>query len=108
MKKQLSTYPLRLPTSLKAAVAELSRADGTSINQFVTTAVAEKVSALRTADFFATRAAQADIEAARRLLRRSGGQVPAPEDRLDQTAVADDEGREGRYRFPKGRKKTPT
>ena len=48
MKKQLSTYPLRLPASLKAAVAELSKADGTSINQFVTTAVAEKVSALKT------------------------------------------------------------
>lgn len=103
MKKQLSTYPLRLPTSLKTAVAELSRADGTSINQFVTTAVAEKVSALRTADFFAGRAAQADIEKARRLLRRSGGQVPAPEDRLDQTAVAD-EGREGSTPDPKGRK----
>ena len=28
-----STYPLRLPTSLKAAVAEISKADGTSINQ---------------------------------------------------------------------------
>ena len=41
MKKQLSTYPLRLPASLKAAVAEISKADGTSINQFVATAVAE-------------------------------------------------------------------
>ncbi|MCY3970881.1 MAG: toxin-antitoxin system HicB family antitoxin [Acidobacteria bacterium] len=84
MKKQLSTYPLRLPTSLKTAVAEISRADGTSINQFVTTAVAEKVSAMRTAEFFAERASRADIEAARRLLRRSGGQVPDPEDRLEE------------------------
>ncbi len=38
-----STYLLRLPASLKAAVADISREDGTSINQFVTTAVAEKV-----------------------------------------------------------------
>ena len=30
-----STYPLRLPASLKEAVAELSKKDGTSINQFV-------------------------------------------------------------------------
>ena len=82
MKKQLSTYPLRLPASLKAAVAEVSRADGTSINQFVTTAVAEKLSALKTAEFFTDRAAGADIEAARRLLRRDGGQPPAPEDRI--------------------------
>ena len=82
MKKSLSTYPLRLPTSLKAAVSEISRADGTSINQFVTTAVAEKLAAMKTAEFFTDRATRADIEAARRLLRRDGGQPPEPEDRL--------------------------
>ena len=68
MKKLLSTYPERLPTSLKAAVAEISKADGTSIDQFVTTAVAEKVSARKTAEFFTERASQADMAAARRLL----------------------------------------
>lgn len=83
MKKQLATYPLRLPASLKAAVAEISKQDGTSINQFVTTAVAEKVSAMRTAEFFSGRAARADIEGARRLLRREGGQPPGPEDYLE-------------------------
>ena len=82
MKKQKSTYPLRLPASLKAAVAEISKKDGTSINQFVTTAVPEKVSAMKTAEFFAMRAAEADLDAARRLLRRDGGQPPAPDDRL--------------------------
>jgi len=41
-----STYSLRLPVSLKAAVEKLSKQDGTSINQFVVMAVAEKVSAL--------------------------------------------------------------
>ena len=82
MKKQNSTYPLRLPASLKAAVAEISKEDGTSINQFVTTAVAEKVSAMKTAEFFAERSAEADLEAARRLIRRDGGQPPGPDDRL--------------------------
>ena len=42
------TYPLRLPQSLKETVERLSREDGTSINQFVATAVAEKISALET------------------------------------------------------------
>lgn len=82
-RKQTTTYPLRLPSSLKAAVREVSRRDGTSINQFVTTAVAEKLSAMRTADFFAERGAQADIEAARRILRRQGGQEPEEADRLE-------------------------
>ena len=82
MKKRTTTYPLRLPASLKAAVADISKEDGTSINQFVTTAVAEKVSAMKTAEFFTARGTEADIEAARRLLRRDGGQPPEPDDRL--------------------------
>ena len=82
VKKETSTYPLRLPKSLKEAAAQIAREDGTSINQFVATAVAEKVSAMRTAEFFAARNADADIEAARRLLRRDGGEPPEPEDRL--------------------------
>ena len=83
MRKQISTYPLRLPRSLKSAVASICKEDGTSINQFVTTAVAEKISAMKTAEFFAAHAAEADIEAARRLLLRDGGQPPEPHDRLE-------------------------
>lgn len=79
-RKQTSVYPLRLPASLKTAVREVSQRDGTSINQFVATAVAEKLSAMRTADFFAEHRAQADIEEARRILRRPGGQPPGPAD----------------------------
>ncbi|MDE0486869.1 MAG: hypothetical protein OXH80_07815 [Nitrospira sp.] len=82
MKKQTVTYPLRLPASLKAAVVEISKEDGTSINQFVTTAVAEKISAMKTAEFFISRRAKADIKAERRILRRKGGQPPEPEDLL--------------------------
>ena len=50
--KETSTYPLRLPRSLKLAVERPSRQEGTSINQFVATAVAEKIAALETARFF--------------------------------------------------------
>ena len=46
-----NTYLLRLPASLKAAVEDLSKQDGTSINQFITTAVAERVAAMKTAEF---------------------------------------------------------
>lgn len=84
MSKGSSTYLLRLPASLKAAVADISKEDGTSINQFVTMAVAEKVAAMKTAEFFNARGAEADIEAARRLLRRDGGQPPEPDDALAQ------------------------
>ena len=83
MEKQASAFPLRLPSSLKSAVANICKEDGTSINQFMTTAVAGKISAMKTAEFFAAHGADADLEAARRLLRRDGGQPPEPHDRLE-------------------------
>ena len=80
--KQTSTYPLRLPRSLKDAVERLSREDGTSINQFVAMAVAEKVSALRTARFFEDRKARADFKAFDKLMKRRGGKPPRPGDEM--------------------------
>ena len=76
------TSPLRLPRSLKEAVARLSKEDGTSINQFVATAVAEKVSALRTARFFEDRRARADFKAFDRILKRRGGRPPREGDEM--------------------------
>ena len=70
-------------------MANICAEDGTSINQFVTTAVAEKVSAMKTAEFFAAHAADADIDAALRLLRRDGGQPAAPHDRLEDDSRAE-------------------
>jgi hypothetical protein len=56
------TYSVRLRRSLKKAVERQSKEDRTSINQFVATAVAEKLSALQTAEFFADRKARADFK----------------------------------------------
>lgn len=77
-----STYPLRLPKSLKDEVAKVAKRDGTSINQFIAIAVAEKISALETERFFAERAKQADMEAFRAILFRPGGESPRTGDEL--------------------------
>ncbi len=77
-----STYPLRLPKSLKEEVAKVAKRDGTSINQFIAIAVAEKISALETERFFAERAKQADMEAFRAILFRPGGESPRTGDEL--------------------------
>jgi hypothetical protein len=73
---ETTTYPLRLPRSLKKAVERLSREEGTSINQFVAMAVAEKVSALETARFFADRKARADFKAFDKIMKRRRGERP--------------------------------
>ena len=77
-----STYPLRLPKSLKDQVAKVAKRDGTSINQFIAIAVAEKISALETERFFSERAKQADMEAFRAILFRPGGEPPRKGDEL--------------------------
>jgi predicted HicB family RNase H-like nuclease len=46
------TFPLRLPESIRRAAEDLAREDRVSLNQFVATAVAEKVSALNAATYF--------------------------------------------------------
>lgn len=76
MKKESASYALRLPRSLKKAVEQLSKEEGTSINQFVATAVAEKVSALKTAEYFAERRARADFRAFDRIMNRKSGEKP--------------------------------
>lgn len=82
MSTKPSTYPLRLPLSLKAAVAKLSRRDGTSINQFVVMAVAEKVAAMTAEEIFAERRTRADLDAFDRIMNRKGGERPRPGDEL--------------------------
>lgn len=77
-----STYPLRLPRSVKAAVEKLAKEEGISLNQFVATAVAEKLAAMNTANFFADRKNRADFEAFRRILTRDGGSPPREGDEL--------------------------
>jgi patatin-like phospholipase/acyl hydrolase len=78
-----STYPLRLPKSLKNRVALLAGKDGTSINQFIAIAVAEKISALETERVFSQRADQADLEDFKKILFRPGGQKPRPGDEIE-------------------------
>ncbi|MEN8177167.1 MAG: Arc family DNA-binding protein [Pseudomonadota bacterium] len=77
-----STYPLRLPKSLKDKVAKIAKRDHTSINQFIAIAVAEKISALESAQLFTERANQADLDAFRSLLFRPGGESPRSGDEL--------------------------
>lgn len=82
--KHQSTYPLRLPRSVKAEVERLAKEDGISVNQFVATAVAEKLSAMNAAAFFAERRTRADFHAFDRLMRRRGGERPRHGDELPE------------------------
>jgi hypothetical protein len=78
----LTTYPLRLPKSITAAAEELSKVDGTSLNQFVATAVAEKIAVMKTTAFFEERRQRATGAALDQLLSRTSGEAPREGDEL--------------------------
>jgi hypothetical protein len=83
MKTRTATFPLRLPVSLKTALESISERDGTSMNQFLVIAAAEKIAAMQTEEFFAARKKNADRKAFLRILNRKGGEPPRPEDSID-------------------------
>lgn len=80
--KASTTYPLRLPAGIRAEVEKLAKQEGISVNQFIALAVAQKVSALNTATYFAERRSRADLKAFDRLMRRKGGERPKEGDQL--------------------------
>jgi hypothetical protein len=77
-----ANYALRLQASLKREAERVAHAEGTTLNQFINVAVAEKLSALRTAEYFKERAARADIGKAIELLDRSGDEFPREGDQV--------------------------
>jgi hypothetical protein len=83
MTTKVTTFPLRLPLSLKAAIEKLAAEDGCSMNQFLVMAAAEKLTAIRTTQaFFDERRGKGDPAAALRLLSRHGGEPPRSGDEL--------------------------
>ena len=80
--RRAPTYPLRLPASIKREAERLAAEDGASFNQFVASAVAEKVGAMRTAAYFEERRGRTDWARFDRLMARPGGEEPRPGDEL--------------------------
>jgi uncharacterized protein (DUF1778 family) len=77
-----ANYALRLQPSLKAAAERVAMAEGASLNQFINVAVAEKLSALETEDFFRARAARGKREAFLSFLDGAGEEPPGDGDEL--------------------------
>jgi hypothetical protein len=78
-----SNFALRLQPSLLEEVRRLAAAEGVAVNQLINVAVAEKLSALRTEDYFRERAARGDVMKALSVLARAGaGNPPMKGDEL--------------------------
>ncbi|MEE8329880.1 MAG: toxin-antitoxin system HicB family antitoxin [Thermodesulfovibrionia bacterium] len=55
----MSALSLRLPDSIHRHIKEIAKKEGVSINQFISSAVSEKISALMTEDYLKNRAKRA-------------------------------------------------
>ena len=88
----MTALTVRLPESLHKEIKKLAQLEGVSINQFLTLAAAEKISALRTIDYLreeAAKGSRADFEA---FLSAVPDAEPMEEDRLvtvDNNLVAE-------------------
>src|ERR1700721_2256414 len=67
-----SNSALRLQPSLLDEVRKAAEAEGVALNQLINVAVAEKVSALRTEEYFRERGRPADRAETLRILERAG------------------------------------
>ena len=78
----MSAISIRLPDSLHKKVRELAKRDNVSINQMITIAVAEKLSAIETEDYLDKRAKKGSKEKFLKALKKVPGNEPEVMDRI--------------------------
>jgi hypothetical protein len=91
----MGTLSVRLPNSLHKQLRRCAESEGTSINQLVSSAVAEKLAALLTEEYLAERARRGSRAKFEAVLRRVPDVEPEPFDQLPK-------GQGGRNRRRKG------
>lgn len=78
----MSTISLRLPRYLHTKVRELAKQENVSINQFITLALAEKISALLTEDYLAKRVLRGSRNKFEQAMAKVADVEPLPHDAL--------------------------
>ncbi len=66
----MSALSLRLPESIHRHIREIAKKEGVSINQLISSAVSEKISALMTEDYLKTRSKKEKKEDFRKILAK--------------------------------------
>ena len=78
----MSALSLRLPHSIHRHIREIAQKEGVSINQFISSAVSEKISAILTEEYLGSRAKRADRQAFKKILNGVPARTPLPGDEI--------------------------
>jgi uncharacterized protein (DUF1778 family) len=78
----MSALSLRLPDSIHRYIKEIAKREGVSINQFISSAVSEKISAIMTDELLSERAQKAKKGSLKKVLDRVPNRPPIPGDEL--------------------------
>ena len=78
----MSTLSLRIPKSLHEQISQLAKREGISINQFIASAAAERMSALLTEEYIEARAKRASLKNFKKILKKVPGSKPDDYDRI--------------------------
>ena len=78
----MSNLSLRLPDSIHRHIKEIAKREGVSINQFISTAVSEKISAIMTEEYLTARAKRAKKGAFKKILNKVPDREPLPGDEI--------------------------
>ena len=78
----MSTLSLRIPKSLHEQIRQLAKREGVSINQFIASAAAEKMSALLTEEYIEARAKMASLKKFQKVLKKVPDSEPEDYDRI--------------------------
>jgi hypothetical protein len=78
----MSIVQVQIPDSLHQSLSDLASRDGISIDQFISTAIAEKLSALMTEDYLKDRARKGDLAKYEAILAKVPDVEPEEYDRI--------------------------
>jgi len=78
----MSMMSLRMPKSMHSDLKEIAKAEGVSMNQFVTIAIAEKIASLNALDYLAKRAERGSREKLLAVLAKAPDVEPEEYDKV--------------------------
>jgi predicted DNA-binding ribbon-helix-helix protein len=78
----MGALSLRLPESIHRHIRDIAKAEGVSINQLISSAITEKISAIMTEEYLQKRADRANIKDMEAVLNKVADREPLKGDEL--------------------------